>query len=529
MKKFPLALNLGWAGLVVAAFFAGSTAERRSSIQGGVSSRQPVSGVSSAIPSTQPTARSLAAKSGGKINTAALVRPMTFDQIATCLRIGLSSGDLIEGDLVFTQAIAQMTRENAPDMMRVLSEVKGQDDDSRLSRQRRFLLAWGRLDGPAAVAFETKRRESGTWPHEYVADEAIKGWVETDPEAALAYIDSSGLTDKTREKYLFSAIETLADTDLQRAIALNANMEPSQMRRNATRAIADVLKSDQAALFAWVDQTLEAPDRAPSHQKEVLSVMFNIVSDGRTIAEWMGRNPDAPVDSMDVYLAYRDWARSEPRSALESVLSASEPGRVGLQGVMESWAKRDAASAAAWARANMNTPRIKDSLPAVIGALAETDLRTATDWVRELEPGLMTTDLAKAITEEWVQEAPEDARLWIDSLPSGDVRDQALRAALQDWPQDRLEEFDAWLGSSSIAPGDADNLLFRLSDRFAATDPRRAIEVANGIKNEAYWLQAVTRAAVKLAQSEPGVVREWLPDSGLPASAQRAVRARTGL
>ena len=203
----------------------------------------------------------LIGKQNGGFDSASLLRPMTSSEAATCLQSGLTSTDEMERDLLISHALAQVTAGNAAELWQVLRSnprLIGDEyspfEKDKVSVLDRFMMAWGRVDGRAAIASGETRS----------LDYAIRGWAEADPNAVRAYLKDPSLSASKRADYFVPFLKGVAIGNLA---MLGPLFSEAGWERNedAIDAVAEVLKSDQAALLAWVDVTITGGQLNPDY------------------------------------------------------------------------------------------------------------------------------------------------------------------------------------------------------------------------------------------------------------------------
>ncbi len=415
---------------------------------------------------------SLLSKRNGGFDSMSLLRPMTSAEAVDCLQSGLTSTDDTERDLLISQALAQVTSGNAAELWQALLSNPGLIGDEyspfekdKVSVLDRFMLAWGRVDGRAAMASGETRG----------LDYAIRGWAETDPNAVIAYLKDPSLSDSQRAAYFIPLVKGVAVGNLERVSSLfsEAGRERDE---DAIAAVAEVLKSDQAALLAWADVTVNGVQLNPDYVREVLESVTDQTTAPKAVMEWMERNPSAPYEAYHVAEVVRLMTLRDPLAALDWVNRSSDP-RISdrLNSVLQYWTYEDASAAVAWAKENLDDPRTKTAITHMAGPLAKKDLSTAVELVAQLDPAFMTPILVGDFLETWTINAPDEALRWVSSLENASLQASALAAVAKEWPAKRLGEFENWMATRASEPR-YDEAWSRLALRVSQIDPMRAIE-----------------------------------------------------
>lgn len=221
----------------------------------------------------------------------------------------------------------------------------------------------------------------------------------------------------------------------------------------------------------------------------------------------------------------QSWASVDPASAAKYY--ESNPREFALMGMMgrgrgpmggmggasiiaSEWAKQDPSGALAWA--NGLTTEKSQALSAVVGEVAKTDPKKATEMLASMGG---TTDLAgafRSVAEQYGASNFTEAQSWIRTLPA-DEQAGALASAIRGLA--RTDPAAAAKQASQMEDGDAKNgLVPQVIGNLARTDPQAAAQFLQGQANEGVqregmgqlmpaWIATDPPAALNFANSLP--------------------------
>jgi hypothetical protein len=270
-------------------------------------------------------------------------------------------------------------------------------------------------------------------------------------------------------------------------------------------------------------------------------------------AEFTLANPAGHASEMTMETIGKEWAKSDPRSALE--FAASQSGELGSilatatlkewagrnlneaaawlaaadsrtrnhlsPSFVEAWGKQDANGALAWCESNLTGSSLAQAVSGVVKGAAEKDLPAAAALVASLNPSSARAEAAVAIAgkmfPEWSQTAstkPETIA-WLASLDPDSAR-RVLDKVVWQWSTSDPKSMAAFLSSSSERfPARSYDILAR---EMARKNPLEALEWAVRLP-ENRGLSAGAVAFGEWRRSQPDDATKWFND--LPATDSR--------
>lgn len=458
----------------------------------------------------------------------ALVRPLSQTELERYLRSGLASNDQTYRELVLSQVLSQLTAENAPALVDAFKcEWYGENRNETL---RRFVARWAKLDGASAMLYARMRdREERAFV--YAGDSkdliagAVEGWASDDSEACLNYLEHLGILEDNLPAYLEGAASVAEDPEVFEAYV--AGLEDEALRNKAIDAIGEGIRDNPDALLAWADRAFNMENPDASYVERVSRQLPRWLGKGPALAEWVDRHATSPLLPRIMFReAAGDWAKTDPRAAFEwasrNEFQLGDPKGC-YDDIMEAWRTLDTSGHIEWLSQNLDDPRVNyERVNDAVAKWAETDPVGAPDWVtRNSSSDNVRGSASSEVVERWVLRAPNEALDWAGTL-SKNPRKYAFLSAARTWPQGRLDEFASRLSSEPGAP-DFDWARWELAGRYVDIDPEFALSLLGTIVDLEDRDRSLVQIAERVMKSDPAAVEAWLPGSGIPEAAQRAI------
>lgn len=235
-------------------------------------------------------------------------------------------------------------------------------------------------------------------------------------------------------------------------------------------------------------------------------------------------------DKLDngVRAVYAAWAGKDPAAAWRSALSFSEGGKCNgaMHAVLDTVGKKDPSAALAMAQ-GIENPELKAHMSSsALQALARTDPSRAFEMaLRSAERG--DNSAFYSVLSQWVQNDPSGAQRAVAGLP-GELGDQARVAVVQNLAQKDPEA--AWNYAVRLPPSGERfsywDPRIQVIERWAKTDPRRAMEAALTLGDQQTRNRAVAEAVDTWASSDAKAALTYassLKDAGLRGSVLSAL------
>ncbi|MGD1977993.1 MAG: hypothetical protein PVJ98_01250 [Akkermansiaceae bacterium] len=321
------------------------------------------------------------------------------EDMSELVRRTLAITDPIERQRQFAELLASLTAENAEAAVKALREAPR---SSRWGYGQEFSLltmAWGRLDGPAALAFASGL-EGRT--KEWTMGTALSGWASEDPAAAIARVE--GIEDEgERSRLTIGLVSGLARNDISAATEYVYNLaenDAPMTDRYMDTVVRQQLTQGLDAATAWTDS----------------------LPNGELKGSALGRVAD-------------EYARLDPEQAATWVTQYAEQDFAtnAIGEISEEWAERDPVAAIEWTESLPEGEGRRRAVAEAVYEWAGDNLTEAGNYVSALQPGEERDSAVSSYTRRVVNENPEVAVEWALSIQGEELRQETTARTIREW------------------------------------------------------------------------------------------------
>ncbi len=275
------------------------------------------------------------------------------------------------------------------------------DESQRAQASESLIETLARTNPLRAV--EIAQRESNEALRPRLMESAMRGWGQTDPEAALAWVAAQSLTDSGPAN---AAIFHGAACDPDRAIQLATTLSRSDPSRAADHGLYLV------AALARAEEFTKAADFA-----------LNSTAESRAI-----RLSDA----------YSRWANKSPEQALAHATQLSDPKtrKTASKAILLRWAYNDASAAAQHALGLTDSDERQFALSKALPLWVAAQPVEAAVWMSNVEPSPELDLVAASIaTRARGAQSPEVSALWAGNILDSSLRVRVMASVVHTWAE----------------------------------------------------------------------------------------------
>ncbi|MEO5715840.1 MAG: hypothetical protein ABIT37_20340 [Luteolibacter sp.] len=332
---------------------------------------------------------------------------------------------------------------------------------------------------------------------------ALRILVRTDPQAALAYLDTLS-PGGSRLQAMADIFVPWGECDPKAALKLLAENFPADEKGSATdwvitgwsrnqpaeaaawvgavqdealraRLVADVARNwkskSPTEATAWVESLPEGAGKQAGKavfKETVITEECGFGTSGPDVS-WKTKAV-ATMDDKD----FRNWGFQDPEGArkfLETAPEAKDLAR--LAGTVEIGiaTKEGPAAAFDWAQ-TLQGEAGKEALRCAVISWAGSDPAAAAEKLKSLAPE-QRPPLATALAENWSRSDPATAAAWVAAY-DGTEQKSLVREVLQQWTDSQPREAYAWLGTLPMGPSRDEGINY-LMRREASSDPKSVL------------------------------------------------------
>jgi hypothetical protein len=333
-------------------------------------------------PESRTTASASARASTGRTGSPRDGTALTADQTATAAAgarpTHLTPADISSLGKIFREAtdpllrreafgklLAGLTPENALTMREQIAHLEANHPEFR-----DFHFAWGKIDGPAAIANGAITTDTMDMAP------TLAGWASMDPAAAKTWYESLQEKGKgpSRDQFKEAFVHGLAIADPALAVDFI-----SGLRDHAFYEVARAqMKQNPTAAAEWAASL--------AGEKSGRAIVYGITT------EWASRDGAAAVKWLDTLRgdqsasygpALASWAKADPRAASQHIaaMPPSESRNTAIGGLVYSHRWEDPVAAIAWAHQITNDTSRQASLAKAAEAYLHKDPASAATWL----------------------------------------------------------------------------------------------------------------------------------------------------
>lgn len=221
-------------------------------------------------------------------------------------------------------------------------------------------------------------------------------WAETDPEAALAYIDE------------------------------NPHAGGINYDRRLGGLVAGLVRTNPEKAFQLVIER----NRKTSEPYRLYDSLFRSIVDSGKIRLAIDKLALFENDNDDLFTAYRSlgwaWSQTDPQAAVSWADTLDgRRSRYVKGGILKFWPEHDPAGAAEYTLQEMGGKR---ELSQIISKWAKMDIEGASNWLLRHEPGEALDEAARTMASLAKEDYPEKAKGWANSITDEKMRAETIKS-----------------------------------------------------------------------------------------------------
>jgi hypothetical protein len=356
-----------------------------------------------------------------------------------------------------------------------LAEVEAMKDERFQTRLRNMLLSrWGESDPKAALAYiQGLNLDGGSFPFDVVKS-VISSWAEKDFTAAKAWVEGLPLGTYRRRSAMVDLAFALAQKDPAAALSLARSLPADDGQRFLSGALNGWCLKDAEAAIAYAVQL-------PDVGNWTLVLMFDKIAskDPDKAIKMLEKIPSENQQNEALRKIGLRWAISDPNAALDWANQQTDPKVKSeiLQGVIGGMAQKDPERALELAQSLPANER-EGRIDYILGVLSESDPEGAVGYAMNLPSNKSKNFNVSRLAGQWISSDPQGALGWFDSLTDPKLKEQVAGAMIDNLPKDDLATSLKLL--DTMPPGFFQNqALSRIGRNWAQTDQKAALDWAN--------------------------------------------------
>ena len=414
----------------------------------------------------------------------------------------------------FSQAVLNTVAQTDPELVLRYLESTGGPDPRRYSAVHTAMMALAARDPQQALMYADRMQGQLA---QVGRTAALQQWAQTDPVAALAYIDTLPAGDQ-RIQALQQIAQAYGRTDPDAALAWARSLPAGQAQAwSGVLAGLAAVDPERAMDLAFDDARLTAPgSRFPAMMNVLAAAASSGLIEHESLAARVLSLENRQTRENALQMAVQMWASSDFDGALNWILNNQQELGAGaladaaqrlvqqnpqaiaayttrvlpelrsewIGAVAQNYARVDMNGASAWLEQFRDDPGYETALGQIIMAGTSVDpAAAATRWQsHDFADSGQRLRLAEMVGGSWASQDWASARNWITSLPRSEARDHALVGAITY----RQEIPDSSVLGMFSDNGARDRAVNNVISQIARSDPGRARQmVAEHIRDPA--------------------------------------------
>ena len=351
---------------------------------------------------------------------------------------------------MFAALLENLTAENAKDAFEALRENRrggpgrGNDEELRL-----LANAWGRIDGPGAMAALKEMAEQsgnedrggrggrggrgpGGGPGGLSGEmmSVLTGWATVDGAGASAYLN--GIEDDREKRYAsFGVLQGMLVNGVDEALSFVQSLPEAEGDDRSKGMLMGMITSemleqglDQAK--GWVDSVQDPALRSGALARVAMEIMRE---DRQAAADWIAKYGNEEAAAPAVNRLADSWAREDPQAVLTWADNLSGQAKVEAYGqAMGSWAQADPEAAGAYLANLASSPERDAAVEGYATRVSREDPVAAMEWAKTISDAEVRKGAEIDVARDWYRNDQAAAQEWINAAGLSEQEVQSITA-----------------------------------------------------------------------------------------------------
>lgn len=296
----------------------------------------------------------------------------------------------------------------------------------------------------------------------------------------------------------------------------------------------ETMQEYRLLMYAWGQ--FDAPSAIQFMRKKASGGPAIWFSASAAMSGWSAQDPQAAIDWANEQDDRRmmgsynmgivsGWVTKDVKAAAEYVTSldrSRETGRM-LSTVSTEMLKQGRQVATAWAEGLGDEGFKEDAFRSLTRSMAREDVDGVADWLQKHVNQKYSDDSFDELAEQWSRQDPEASLNYFLSLPEGSSQKEGVIESVQTWFHKDVEAAGEWINKQD--PGSSTDLaVFSYAREVARENPESAVEWAASIQDSDLKQKGLVEVGQRWFREDAEAAKAWLPNSGLPEEAVKAVQ-----
>ncbi|MFT6863581.1 MAG: hypothetical protein ACJAVK_002142 [Akkermansiaceae bacterium] len=331
---------------------------------------------------------------------------------------------------IFSLLLENLTIDNAKEAFLALQENRGGGRFGRGNDDQLRLLAnaWGRIDGPGAIASlkeiaaergeegdDRGRGRGGRGPNEMSS--VLAGWATVDGAGASAYVN--GIEDEREQRgAAYGVLQGMLVNGVDEAMSFIGSLPASEDGDRSkgmymAMVTGEMLEQGLDQAQNWVDTVKDPELRTGALARVTMEMMQD---DRAGAAEWIAKYGDEDAAAPAVSRLADSWSREDPKAVMEWAENLSGKSKSeAYQEAMESWAREDAVAAGEYLKGMQESPERDAAVEGYATRVSRENPVTAMEWAETIVDQGTRQETMVDVARDWLRNDKTAAEEWIQA------------------------------------------------------------------------------------------------------------------
>lgn len=286
-----------------------------------------------------------------------------------------------------------------------------------------------------------------------LAIQNLEGWIDADPEAAMAWLQSQPRTARVQD-IMRKALAGYAANDPKGAASwAAANLKGHELNNSLILIAEEWAESDGLEAATWISAMPPTRERDAAMESMFFAWASN---DPAAAIDFIGKNASSPQHAaMLRYAAYAGWAKTDPLGAVTASLDSSKTHNDPAQfaNTIANWAIMDLAAGSQWLLDNVKSGEQRAiAVQELASIFAGQSPEAGLEWINKLSPGQEQDAARNRLAAEWGSSDPAGAAQWAGTQTNANLDPEAISHILHNFLASDSKAYEAWHASLPEGP-----------------------------------------------------------------------------
>ena len=324
----------------------------------------------------------------------------------------MEGGDMIERMGAYLDALRAMDKGNVYEVVNAFEALpKGY---GRHLEMKLLMRSWAEIDPEAALAYADSSLDAKS-ERRFGISEVLAGWANRDPEGAIAWAKANNSNDKPEDNpLLLGVVKGLAESNIDAANKIFRDLPPGSAKWQASTFLA------QKYSDIGIREAIEWADKFPKDDPRMRSTILGQLGaklarqDIEATAKWVESLKDDKASFTVMNNLLTQWVTKDASSAARWVSKIPEDEKKfeGMKQLTSRWSLSDPISTAEWLNTFPPSPKMDPVVNEFVNRICTRDPEGAAGWALSITDQTTKRKAVSKAIGAWTRIDPEKAEAW---------------------------------------------------------------------------------------------------------------------